>query len=265
MAVKGKNRIGVILAAGLGARLNNPSPDTIIKPLALVDSMELLTRAITSLEVADCKKAVIVLGWKAKAIQKQTCSTYDGPVKLQFAYNTNFSLKNGLSVLCAKPYVKDEFILTMADHVLDDDIMNRIRDHYPPEGGATLCVDYKMETIFDIDDATKVQAVGSRIKYIGKTLGTYNCIDTGVFIGTGGLMDAIDEVYQKKGDASLSEGVQVLADTGKMEALDIKDAYWQDVDTPDMLIQAEKLLRSYAQREISHRERASEQKGYKIP
>ncbi|MBA4369600.1 MAG: hypothetical protein C0403_18400 [Desulfobacterium sp.] len=120
--------------------------------------------------------------------------------------------------------------------------MKLISIHVPQKGGATLCVDYKLDTIFDMDDATKVFAENQVIKCIGKKITDYNCIDTGVFIGTIGLMDAIERVYQQKGDASLSEGVQVLADAGKMQALDIGDCFWQDVDTPEMLNHAEKLL-----------------------
>jgi choline kinase len=145
-------------------------------------------------------------------------------------------------VLCARAHVNDEFLLTMADHILDDRIMEMIQNHKPPEGGATLCVDYKVNTIFDIDDATKVFEQGGWIKKIGKEIKDYNCIDTGVFIGTAGLFDAINQIYQTNGDASLTDGVQVLASAGKMEALDIKQAYWQDVDTPEMLEYAEALL-----------------------
>jgi choline kinase len=132
----------------------------------------------------------------------------------------------------------------MADHILDDKIMSMISAHKPPKGGATLCVDYKLDTIFDMDDATKVQSRGSYISLIGKQLKEFNCIDTGVFVGTGGLFDAIEKVYHEKKDASLSEGVQLLADENLMIALDIKDAFWQDVDNYEMLSHAEHLLRS---------------------
>ena len=241
---KGKNiRDGIILAAGLGSRLNNSDLKTTIKPLANVESITLLVRTINSLEVAGCRRAVIVLGWKAEQVKKQITTRYKGPLELVFVYNKNYRLKNGISVLCARPFITREYILTMADHILDDDIMYRIRDHHPPEGGATLCVDYKLDTIFDMDDATKVQTLESRIIKIGKELSEFNCIDTGVFIGTEGLMGAIEEVYNKKGDSSLSDGVQLLAQRGLMEALDIKNSFWQDVDNMDMLLHAEKLLR----------------------
>lgn len=243
------NRTGVILAAGLGSRIQDDCNDSqLIKPLTPVDGLILLLRTINSLEKATCNKIVIVLGFRAKKIEEFIKENYSGRNKIQFAVNNKYHLQNGISVLCARPYVGQEYILTMADHILDDKIMSLIQKHKPPKGGATLCVDYKLDTIFDMDDATKVHSIGSYVKKIGKRLTEFNCIDTGVFIGSAGLMDAIKQVYQKKGDASLSEGVQLLADKGLMEVLDIKDAFWQDVDNLDMLQHAAKLLNGQAAR-----------------
>lgn len=237
-------RTGIILAAGIGSRLNSGHQGDLIKPLAEIDNLMLLGHTIQSLEICGCKKIIIVLGWQAQEVQKQISKHYTGSIQLEFAFNEHYLLQNGISVLCARPLVSGEFVLTMADHILDDKIMSLIRNHEPPEGGATLCVDYKLDTIFDIDDATKVLSNGSYVKKIGKRLTEYNCIDTGVFIGTEGLFEAIDQVYKEKGDASLSEGVQLLADKGQMITLDIKDAYWQDVDNYEMLAHAENLLRA---------------------
>lgn len=238
-----RKRNGVILAAGIGSRLRRHSADESLKPLKYVDSIELLIRAIRSLEIADCSDVVVVLGWKAETIITYIEEKYKGDTELRFVTNERYELQNGLSVLCARPYVENEFILMMADHILDDGIMRLVKDSHPPEGGAILCVDYKIDRVFDLEDATKVLCRESRVIKIGKMLNTFNCIDTGIFIGTDGLMAAIASVYQKCGDASLSEGVQKLADTGKMAAVDIGSCFWQDVDTPEMLEHAEKLLK----------------------
>ena len=239
---KNIQRKGIILAAGLGSRMRNEKTDANCKPLMLVDNISLLIRTIHSLEIAACERVIIVLGYQAEKIKNYIRAEYEGNVRLEFVVNHKFDLQNGISVLAAEPFAGSEFVLTMADHILSDEIMLSIRDHHPPKGGATLCVDFKINTIFDIQDATKVLAEGSHIKQIGKELKKYNCIDTGVFIGTSGLMAAIHSVYEQRGDASLSEGVQLLARRGLMQILDIKDAFWQDVDNMDMLQHAEKLM-----------------------
>ena len=237
-----RRRTGVVLAAGFGSRLARDGTDTSIKPLVEVHGMPLLFRTFRSLERAGCARVVVVLGHEADRLRAEIESRYDGPLALAFALNPHFALKNGVSALCARPHVSGTFVLTMSDHVVDDAIMDRVRMHEPPAGGATLCVDYKIDQVFDLDDATKVVEKDGKLVDIGKTLSTYNCIDTGVFVCTTGLLDAIDAVYRETGDASLSNGVARLAAQGSMTVLDVEDGFWQDVDTPEMLAHAESAL-----------------------
>jgi 1L-myo-inositol 1-phosphate cytidylyltransferase len=239
MASESSNRVGVVLAAGLGTRLATLSDS---KPLMQVHHVPLLLRTLTSLELAGCKRVIIVVGHEADTVRGEIEKEYGGPLPLEFVFNPDFQLKNGVSVLCARPHVSDEFVLTMADHIFDDSIMTLVRDHQPAAGGATLCVDYKVDSIFDIDDATKVQAKNGSLVAIHKQLDTYDCIDTGIFVCTPALMDGIEQVYRDTGDASLSDGVARLAAAGTMNILDIGDAFWQDVDTPEMLAHAEEVL-----------------------
>lgn len=239
-----KNRIGVILAAGFGSRLAGTDSETDLKPLTSVNGKPLIFRTIQSLKTAGCSKVVIVLGFGFEEIKDEILESYTGNLPIIFAKNDKFKLGNGISVLAARKHVgENQFILTMADHILSDEMMLLAKNHNPVEDGATLLVDHKIEEIFDMDDATKVLSVDGSISSIGKQITEFNCVDTGVFVCTTGLMDEIEQVYDELGDASLSDGVQALASTGRMQTLDIGDAYWQDVDTPEMLEHAEEILR----------------------
>jgi len=236
-------RTGVILAAGFGSRLAGTHDATDLKPLTPVAGTPLLIRTLNSLETAGCTRAVIVVGYGMDTVQAEVQDRYDGPLSLTFAVNEHYDRQNGVSVLAAEPYVdRGPFLLTMADHVLGDTLMEKARRHQPPEHGATLLVDYKLDTIFDMDDATKVRVENGRPRAIGKQLDDYNCVDTGVFVATDGLMEALSAVYAAKGDAALSDGIQRLMGEGRMETLDIGPGFWQDVDTPEMLAHAEKKL-----------------------
>lgn len=237
-------KTGIILAAGFGSRLAGTDDDTDLKPLTPVNGTPLIYRTIQSLEIAGCTNVVIVLGYGFDQIKEDILESYTGKLPIEFARNDQFDLSNGISVLAAESFIEGSFVLTMADHILSDKMMLITKDHTPPEDGATLLVDYKVDEIFDIDDATKVYSKNNQIEAIGKEIDEYNCIDTGVFICTPRLLEEIKKVYKKQGDASLSDGIQALADEGKMHTLDIGDAFWQDVDTPEMLEHAEKILES---------------------
>lgn len=233
-------KTGVILAAGFGSRLAGTVKTTSLKPLTPVAGIPLIFRTIRSLEIAGCKKIVIVLGYAYQEIKEDILKVYKGSTELVFVYNEQYKLSNGLSVLAAKNEILgDIFVLTMADHILSDEMMLLAAKHIPPANGATLLVDYKIDTIFDMDDATKVFEQDGKIVKIGKQITGYNCIDSGVFVCTKGLINEIDKVFVQKGDASLSNGVQSLCEKNVMTVLDIKDAFWQDIDTPEMLAYAE--------------------------
>jgi 1L-myo-inositol 1-phosphate cytidylyltransferase/CDP-L-myo-inositol myo-inositolphosphotransferase len=105
-----------------------------------------------------------------------------------------------------------------------------------------LCVDRRLDAIYDMDDATKVRTENGRILDIGKTIPTYDCVDCGVFAVGPALFTALAEVYAGRGDCSLSEGVKQLAARGRARVLDIGEAFWQDMDTPGALARAEQEL-----------------------
>lgn len=246
-------RTGVVLAAGFGSRLRGASRETFLKPLTPVAGTPLFHHVLRGLEVAGCETAVVVIGYERGDVREQIERSYHGPLELRFAVNERFDLKNGVSVLAAAPHVGREFVLVMADHVVDDAVMTLARGHVPEEGGATLLVDRKLGSIFDMDDATKVQSAGDRVVAIGKQLRRFDAVDTGVFVCTRGLLDALAEVYAAEGDVSLSDGVQALALARRMAVLDIGDGFWQDVDTPEMLAHAEAVLGAGAGRELPSR------------
>jgi choline kinase len=110
-----------------------------------------------------------------------------------------------------------------------------------------LCVDRRIDEVYDIDDATKVRTDGQgRIVAIGKQLHGYDAIDCGVFAVGSALLDQLAALREERGNCSLSEGVQVLAATGRARVADIGDAFWQDVDTAGALARAEGILQGNA-------------------
>src|SRR5690606_11018332 len=140
-----------------------------------------------------------------------------GGAQLHFEHNAEYQRSNGLSVLAARQHLTESFILTMSDHILSKDMVRTAATHQPPQAGATLLIDRTISEVFNLDDATKVKTQGTQILAIGKQLTDYDCIDTGIFVCTPGLVAAIAAVAEGGKDSSLSDGVQQLSDSGRME------------------------------------------------
>ena len=167
--------------------------------------------------------------------------------EVETVMNERFRLGNGVSVACARERMPDNFILAMADHVVSDRIWELAVSSEPARGGVTLLVDRRIDQVFDLDDATKAR-VGAegRLLEIGKELAEYNAIDTGVFVCSPSIFRGIEAQMVASGDASLSDGIMMMIERDAAGALDIGDAFWQDVDTPEMLAHAESWLADLA-------------------
>ena len=144
----------------------------------------------------------------------------------------------GVSVLRAREYVDEPFILLMSDHLFDPEILVKLRRMPVEQDEAVLCVDTGLDGIFDMEDATKVMTQNRRVVKIGKELADFNAVDTGIFLCSPFLFSALEQSIAE-GEGSLSGGIRVLAERGSMRTADIDGAFWLDVDTPEAHVHAE--------------------------
>lgn len=233
----------VILAAGMGSRIRAGGVDS-PKPLVDVGGLPLLKRAILTAAQAGVTKFVVILGYEADLIHSALASDPElMAYEIEWVIHSRYDLKNGVSVLQARPHISGEFYLTMADHVVEP-ALYRALGEAPLRGDLALAIDYKLDDVFDMDDATKV-CVGpeGEILEINKELNSFDAVDTGVFRCSEGLFEALDAVYQAEGDASLSQGVKQLARHNRAHVVDIGAAWWQDVDDVATRAEAERRLR----------------------
>jgi len=229
----------VILAAGRGKRLSRTSP----KPLTFLLGHTLIERTILSAKEHGITDFVIVVGYKGEEIIEYLGSGEKLGVSIQYVKNLDWDKENGLSVLKAKEVVGDEdFILLMADHVFDHDILGLIPSNTSEK--CVLLVDGNVDGVFDREDATKVIVRNGSPSAIGKKLSKYNAVDCGIFYCTTDLFDALESTVSRD-KYRLSEAVQRLIDEGKLDVVDIDGGFWCDIDTQESLKYAEnKMLHS---------------------
>jgi 1L-myo-inositol 1-phosphate cytidylyltransferase len=226
----------VVLMAGMGARLGASAP----KPLAQLLGRPLIAYTFDALVRAGIKRVYGIVGFQKHLVVAGAERLIPKDLDVRFIENPDWRKQNGVSVLAAAEHMASPFLLTMSDHLFDQTIVDLTLRNAASDQ-LNLAVDRKVDSIVDLDDATKVETRGDRIVAIGKQLERYDAIDTGLFVCPPEIFDYLESA-KSDGDCSLSDGVRAMAEDGKARAIDIGDAWWQDVDTPEMFTAAERKL-----------------------
>jgi 1L-myo-inositol 1-phosphate cytidylyltransferase/CDP-L-myo-inositol myo-inositolphosphotransferase len=221
----------VIVAAGNSSRLW-PRTHKTPKTLLPFGDGTILSTIIDNLTECAITEIVIVTGFRSELVEQYLEKRDFFNHKIELVFNPDWHKGNGISVLSAEPIVgKENFILSMSDHVVPPKAIQRIKDSDLKHN--LLLVDPRVEKIFDIDDATKVKYHNHKILDIHKSLSDYNGIDCGIFRLNSRFFEAMR--YQlEQGNESISAAIQKLIENDDMAAEFLyNDEQWIDIDTPD--------------------------------
>jgi choline kinase len=230
----------LILAAGNGSRIASVASG-VPKPLVPLCGMPLLEHVMTSSREAGIERFVIVAGYRADLIRRWLSARSMEGISVTLIENLEYQKANGVSALAAKTELNQPFLLLMSDHIFEPKTAKALLRQRLADDEIILAVDSKIDRVFDLDDATKVQRKGNYIVGIGKDLLRYDALDTGMFLCSPALFDRL-EAARNNGDCSLSDGMRRLAQDWKLRAFDIGDGHWQDVDSPQALAHAEEIF-----------------------
>ena len=220
--------------------------------LAKVGASPLLLRTLRVLAGAGIRRVAITLGFDAQRVRKEVeaMKRAEGSLpELTFIDNPAWERPNGLSVLAARAFITERTLLVMSDQIAAPHLVREMAQQ-PCEGELTvLAVDPDLSRVFDFDDATKVKlwdhkSRDKRVSAIGKDLADHDAVSTGLFVMSPTLVACLDDLSKNK-DPSLTEGVAEAARRGLVVAHDVAGAIWQDVDSAEMRLHAEWLVRVY--------------------
>lgn len=232
-------RRALVLAAGNGDRFVTGAPHS--KLLQSVLGRPLILRTLATAASAGIANFEVVLGFQADALEHAITSHCPG-LDVHFTYNPEWHLENGISVLAARQRLEDgRFALLMGDHVFEASALTKLLHSSVGRAESVLAVDRRPAPDEVTREATKVTLDGSRIREIGKNLVRFDALDTGMFVCSPLLFDALLD-SQRLGDTTLSGGIRQLAARGLMHGVDIGDAEWFDIDTMADLEAAETRL-----------------------
>jgi len=237
---------GLIIAAGLGKRLNAFSLKVIPKPLFRILGRPLMEWVIQNMKKAGIDEIFVVVGFKADEVMDTFGDGSEYGVKLKYIGNPEYKKELALSVLCAKEYLKDEkeFVLSMSDHLFDPQIFTKFLQAEKKPESVMLCVDKKFDQLSDLSNAAKVLVDASdhtKLALNKKSLVEYDYVDCGLFRCSPAIFSAIEESI-KEGNFDICSATEIIAKQGNMYVWDIGPLKWADVDTGKDLFHAEKKM-----------------------
>lgn len=243
----------IILAAGFGSRLQAQEGH---KLLAVLANKPLLDYHLDGFSRLGVSTITIVTGFRHEALEAAVeAACAHSAIRVQTAYNPDFKGSNGLSVLAGIQRATAgaasgvvPFWLTMADHIFEPAMFDWLAAQPPLPAGTqgALYVDRKLDSIFDMPDATKVLLDDrDQLISIGKEIDPFNVVDVGLFWGDAGFISALEAERDARGDCSTSDAVRRLSALGQFAFPDIGRYTWQDVDTPEARAHAEHLLTTW--------------------
>ena len=226
----------VIIAAGRGSRLksetkNNPKALTVINGHTIIDII------LNNCVLNEINEIVIITGYDKTSIRSYLDGKWNN-LNIDYIYNDEWNLENGISVLKAKSAIdeNDEFMVSMSDHLYFADMMKKVKESSLSNRVVNVGLDFNINDIFDIDDGMKVfaQPDTMMVKSMSKNLKDYNAIDVGLFKCSYQFFSFLENL-NKNGSCSLSAGCNELIEQELLGGVNINDCFWLDIDTPDAL------------------------------
>lgn len=236
-------RVGLVLAAGLSERLREVTGGG-SKALVNFGGLRLVERAIRTLLNLGLERVVVVVGFHAGPVA--AVAQRVAPGRIEVIEATHWQEGNGASLAAAEPLIPEasSFLLTSADHVFSENALVDLLD----AGELAVLVD--PDPAPDIfKEATKARlAPDGRVLELGKEL-PGPAVDCGAFVLGPSIFAAI-AACRRAGDASLSAAVSRLAREERIAAVPLRSAaWWHDIDTPEDMGRAARLLRRSLPRE----------------
>ena len=182
----------LVLAAGKGSRLCSEAES---KPLYAVLGVPLIERSIRAAKAAGADAFVVVTGYRGECVThflESLASRLDVPITCR--RNPDWEQENGLSVLSARRFFDEPFLLIMADHLVEPPLIRDLQIDRLNVEALRLAVDTDLcNPLVDVEDATRVRLDEEGwIRDIGKEIRRADAYDTGVFLATPALFDALE-------------------------------------------------------------------------
>jgi 3-dehydroquinate synthase len=206
----------------------------------------MIVRLLRQIGRAGVRRAVVVVGYGGAEIVRALGGHGELGLAVEIVWNPNWQDGLASSVACGASAIDEPFLLVMADHVFDEEIVRQMTSVPVLPGGVVALVDARPGHE-ELSDAVRVRLRGDAVIDIGRHQDMSDGVDAGFFVATPALFGALEAVRSTEG-AELADALQLLAKAGRVRAVLACDGQWNDVDLPVDVIRAEMRLRDRRRR-----------------
>lgn len=237
----------IILSAGQGSRLGHLVDN---KPKCLVDfgGRTLLDRQLDTLDANGVEEAVVVTGFHDELIDAAIAARTGGP-RVRTIFNPFYKVADNLgSLFIAREELAGDTLVWNGDTLVSDALMHRVVSNAQPG----ICVTIDRKDSYDEDDMKVIVSEDGRLRAIGKRISEgVNAESIGLLAFRAGGAKRFREAIERA--MRTSEGTTIwylrvihhLAQNGEVWTLDIEGEEWGEVDFPEDVDRARKLVASW--------------------
>ena len=236
----------IILSAGQGSRLGHLTSD---RPKCLIDfgGRTLLDRQLDTLEANAVHEAVVVTGFHDELVEAAIARRSGGPT-VTTVYNPFYKVADNTgSLFMARGHLAGECLVWNGDTLVSNALMAKVVDN----SQTGICVTIDRKDRYDEDDMKVVEAEG-RLKEIGKRISEgVNAESIGLLAFRSGgaeqFASAIDRAMRTPEGTTIwyLRVINHIAQGGDVWTLDISGEEWGEVDFPEDVEGARRLVRSW--------------------
>ena len=235
--MKGTDTKAVILAAGVGTRLGEITKD-IPKCLLELNSKSIIESQIDELAAADIDNIIVVIGYQSEMVRERLGN------KVTYIENNSFSETNSsYSLWLARDYIRDGWMHMNCDLLFSPTILENV---LLPANQNSIAVDLDIKPE---DDQEKVTIENGIIRKMSKTMPFQEAQGKTIGMarfskeGASAVLNYLETVVHsgEKNRWFFSIIADVLHEV-EFRAVPTDGNFWAEIDTPEDLVNARKLL-----------------------
>lgn len=217
-------------------------------PLHVVAGLSLAKRAILTLHQGGIERVWVVVDSDDSEIRAAIEGDPDyasAGVAVKAVNNPETDKGDGVALLAVADRLKERFVLCTADRVFDGDFAKLVVGIDLDGADLAICVDRHGDEVPGNGAVAKVKSEEGLVVEIGEEHTDCDTAFIGVLAASPALLTALSDLRAERDDCTVLEGVQHLAASRRVRAVDVGTSVWAAADTAAARVSAEKrLLRS---------------------